>query len=93
MSVSLKLESIFSIIAALGTMQYEFENGVVAKVAKTLVITAMNLLVCYLIVEVDYASLFLSSKLIISSIKFEVFRETDFANDGLAKLERQTRSG
>ena len=58
------------------------------EVLEKLVITATNPQVCYLIVEVDYANFFLVSKLIILAIKFEVPRETDFANDSPAKLER-----
>lgn len=93
MSSSPKLDTISSIVAALDTMQYEFENGAVMEVPEKLVITATNPLVCYLIVEVDYADPFLVSKLIVLSIKFEVPGETSFANDSPAKPERQTRPG
>lgn len=93
MSSSPKLESIFSIVAALDTMQYEFENGAVMEVPEKLVIAATNPLVCYLIVEVDYADPFLVSKLIVLGIKFEVPGETGFANDSPAKPGRQTRPG
>lgn len=50
-----------------------------------LVIAATNLLMCYLIVEVDYANLFLVNKLIVLGIKFEVLGEIGFANDSSAK--------
>ena len=51
--LSPKLESIFSIFAALGTMQYEFENGAVLEVPEKLVIAVRNLLMYYLIIKVD----------------------------------------
>lgn len=69
-------------------MQYEFKNKALMEVTKNLVIAATNLLVCYLIARVDYANSFLVSKLIILGIKFEVPRETNFANDSQAKLGR-----
>ena len=93
MSLLPKLESIFSKIAAPSTMQYEFENGVVTEVSEKLVIAAMNLLVYYLIIKVDYADPFLVSKLIVLGIKFEVFGEAGFANESRAKPGRQTRLG
>lgn len=83
-----KLESIFSIIAALNTVQYEFKNGVVTEVPEELVIAVTNLLVYYLIVKVDYIEPFLVSKLIVLGIKFEVSGETSFGNNNLAKPER-----
>ena len=92
-SSSPKLESIFSIVAAFDTMQYEFKNGAVIKVPEKLVIAVTNPLVCYLIVKVDYADLFLVSKLIVLGIKFEVPKKTGFANDSLANPGRQTRPG
>ena len=88
MFLSPKLKSIFLIVAALGTMQYKFENRAVAEVSEKLVIAAANPLMRYLIVEVDYANLFLVSKLIILGIKFEVPRKTSLANNSQAKLER-----
>ena len=93
MSSSPKLESIFSIVAALDMMQYEFENRAVIEVPEKPVIAATNLLVCYLIVEVDYADPLLVSKLIVLGIKFEVPGKTGFANDSPAKPGRQTRPG
>lgn len=93
MSSSPKLESIFSIVTALDTMQYKFKNGAVMEVPEKLVIAATNPLVCYLIVEVDYADPFLVSKLIVLGIKFEVPGETGFTNDSPAKPGRQTKPG
>ena len=55
---------------------------------ENLIIVATNLLVCYLIVEVDYANPFLVSKVIVLSIKFEVPGKTSFANDSPVKPER-----
>ena len=81
MSLSPKLESIFSNIATLDTMQYRFENRAMTEVPEKLVIAAINLLVCYLIVKIDYNNPFLISKLIVSGIKFEVLGETGVAND------------
>lgn len=85
MSLLPKLKSIFSIVTVCGIMQYKFENRAVTKVPKKLVIAATNLLVCYLIVEINYADPFLVSKLIVLGIKFEVSRETNFINDNPAK--------
>ena len=90
-STSPKLKSIFSIVVALGTMQYEFEYRAMTEVPEKLVIVATNPLVCYLIVKVDYAKPFLVSKLIVLNIKFEVPGEANFVNDILAKPERLTR--
>lgn len=45
MSLSPKLESIFSIIAALGTIQYEFKKRTVLEVLEKLIIVATNPLV------------------------------------------------
>lgn len=67
-------------------MQDESKNGALTEVTNKLIIAATTLLVCYLIVEVDYADSFLVSKLIILGIKFEIPRETNFANDSQAKL-------
>ena len=66
-------------------MQYEFENKVETEVPKKLVIAVTNSLVCYLIVEVDYANPFLVTKLIVLGIKFEVSRKTDLSNDSPIK--------
>lgn len=46
-----------------------------------------------MIVEINYANPFLVSKLIILDIKFEVFGETNFANDSPAKPGRQIKRG
>lgn len=72
-------------------MQYEFKNEIIAKMPEKLVIAATNLLVYYLIVEVNYTNLFLISKLIVLDIKFEVFKKTSFANDNLVKSKKQTK--
>lgn len=45
MSLLPKIESIFSIIIALGKMWYKFENGVLLKVLEKLIIVVTNLLV------------------------------------------------
>lgn len=58
------------------------------EVLEKLVIAATNLLVCYLIVKIDYTNSFLVSKLIILGIKFEVFKESGFVNDSLVKPKR-----
>ncbi len=55
-----KIESIFSIVAALDKIENKFKNGVVLEVPEKFVIAVTNLLVCYLIVEVSYAKLLLS---------------------------------
>lgn len=52
MASSPKLDAIFAIVEGLGTMRFEFNNGVVSEVAEKLVIAATNPLVCYLIVKV-----------------------------------------
>lgn len=70
-------------------MQYKFENRAVAKVPKKLIIAAINPLVCYLMIKIDYTNLFLVSKLIILDIKFEDSRETGFANDSQQNLEEK----
>ena len=93
MSLSPKLESIFSIVATFGTMQYEFENRAVSEVPEKLVIAATNPLVCYLIVEVSYADLLLITKLIVLGIEFKVPGKTSFASDGKAKFGGKTRPG
>ena len=58
------------------------------EVLEKLVIAATNSLVCYLIVEVDYANPFLVSKLIILGIKFKVPGKTSFVNNTPAKPGR-----
>lgn len=88
-----KLELIFSIIIALNTKQYKFENGVMIKVLKKLIIAATNLLIYYLIFEIDYNNFFLVSKLIVLGIKFKIFDKIEFINNGSAKPGRQIRPG
>lgn len=70
-------------------MQYKFENRAVAKVPEKLIIAAINPLVCYLMIKIDYTNLFLVSKLIILDIKFEDSRKTGFANDSQQNLEEK----
>lgn len=89
MSLLLKLESIFLIVAAFNIMQYKLKNKAIARVFKKFIIIITNLLISYLIFKVDYINLFLVSKLIIFNIKFEVLKETSFANNSLAKFEKQ----
>lgn len=84
------MKSIFSIITTINTIEYEFKNGVVLEIPKKLVIMTMNLLICYLIVKIDYAKLLLITKLIFIGIEFEVFGEASCTYDGLAKLQRET---
>ena len=62
-------------------------------VPEKFVIAVTNLLVHYLIVEVDYTNPFLVSKFIILGIKFEVSGKTGLANDSLAKPGKQTKPG
>lgn len=91
MSLSLKLQSIFSIIISLGMMQYEFENGAVLEVPEKLVIVASNPLICYLIIEVSYADPLLITKRIVLGIELKVSDKTSFISDSTAKLARKTR--
>lgn len=91
MCLSPKLKSIFSIVAVLATIQYEFKNKAVAEIPEKLEIAATNPLVWYLIVKIDYGNLFVVNKLIVFGIKFEVSGETNFVNDSPAKPRRQTR--
>ena len=86
-----KIEFIFSIIAFLDKMKYEFENRAVLKVPKKLIIMATNLLVCYLIVKVSYAKALLITKLIFIGIEFKVFRKASCTYDNSAKPGRETR--
>lgn len=72
-------------------MQYKFENEVVLKVPKKLMIVATNLQICYLIIKISYANLLLITKLIILGIKFKIFKEISFANDCIAKLRRKKK--
>lgn len=92
MSLSLKMESIFSIVATLDKIEYELKNGVMLKVPKKLVIAITNPLVCYLIVKVNYIRPLLIIKLIFISIEFKVFKEVSYTYDGLAKPKRETKS-
>ena len=91
MSLFPKMESIFSIIASLDKIKYEFENEAVLKVPEKLVIAATNPLICYLIVEVSYARVLLITKLMFKGIKFKVFGEASYTYDGPAKPGRETR--
>lgn len=93
MFLLLKLESSISIVAAFGKIQYKFKNKIVTEVLEKLVIAVTNLLVCYLIVKVDYANPFLVNKLIVLGIEFHVSGKTSFANNSLVKLKRQTTLG
>lgn len=63
------------------------------KMPEKLIIIATNLLIYHLIVKVDYANLFLISKLIVLGIEFEIPKETSFANDSSAKPEKQIKLG
>lgn len=91
MSLSLKIESIFFIVAVFDKMEYEFENKTVLEVPKKLIIVATNLLVCYLIVKVSYIKLLLITKLIFIGIEFEIFGEISCTYDGPTKPRRETR--
>ena len=91
MSLSPKLESIFSIIASFDKMKYEFKNRVVLEVPEKLFIAATNPLVCYLIVEVSYARALLITKLIFIGIEFDVPREASCTYNDPAKPRRETR--
>lgn len=72
-------------------MQYEFKNGVVLELPEKLMITAINSLVCYLIVKISYADPLLITKLIVLGIEFKFPRETSFTNDGTAKPRKKIR--
>ncbi len=89
MSSSPKMESIFFIVAALDKMEYKFENEMVLEVLEKLVITMINLLVCYLIIEVRYVRLLVITKLIFISITFKVSGEASCTYDGLVNLEEK----
>lgn len=91
MSLSPKMKSIFSIIAILGKMHYEFENKTVLKLPKKLIIAPTNQLVCYLIVKVSYARSLLITKLIFIDIGFKVSREASYTYNGSAKPKEETR--
>lgn len=54
-------------------------------------IATTNPLVCYLIIKISYVNLLLITKLIVLGIEFNVFEETSFASDGIAKFGRETR--
>lgn len=58
---------------------------------KKLLITATNLLVYYLIIEVSYIELLVITKLMFIDIEFEIFREVSYTYDSSAKLEREIR--
>lgn len=91
MFLSPKLELIFSIITTFDTMQYKFKNEAVSKMPKKLVIIAINLLVCYLIVKINYIDLLLITKMIILYVEFKVLRETSFASNNIAKPAKKTK--
>lgn len=82
----------FSIVATFYIIQNKFNNRVVLKMLKKLVIAMTNTLICYMIVEVCYTNLCLISKLIILGIKFKISsRKTSFANYNIVKLKREIR--
>lgn len=92
MSLSLKIESIFSTVTALDKMQYKFKNRAVLEMLEKLVIVMSNQLVYYLIIEVSYAKSLLITKLMFINIKFEVFRKISYAYDISTKTRKETRS-
>lgn len=55
-----------------------------------LIIIAINLLICYLIIKINYAKLLLITKLIFIDIKFEVSKETNCIYDGFVKPGKKT---
>lgn len=73
-------------------MHYKFENRVISKILKKLVILATNLLIYYFIVKVGYNNQLLIIKLIVLDIEFEVFGKISFANNNLTKLEKVRKS-
>lgn len=87
-----KMKSIFSIFLALNKIQYKFKNRAVSKLLEKLVIVVTNLLICQLIVKMNYKKLLLIIKLIFVGIEFEIFREANCTYNGLAKPEKKTRS-
>lgn len=91
MSLSPKIDSIFSIVAAPNKMEYELENGAVLEVPRKLVIMIKNPLVCYLIIEVNYARRLLIIKLMIIGIEFEHSGKASCIYDGSTKPERETK--
>ncbi len=91
MFLSSKMKSIFSIVVTLNKMKYEFKNGVILKVSEKLVIAATNPLMCYLIIQVNYAKLLLITKLMFIGIEFEFPREASYTYDGPAKPRREIR--
>lgn len=89
--MSSKIELILSNIIALDKMKYKFENEAVLEVLEKLIITATNLLVCYLIIKVYYTRLLLITKLIFLGIEFKVFRKANCTYDDIAKPGRETQ--
>lgn len=61
------------------------------EISKKLVIAAINLLVCYLIVEVSYAGPLLITKLMFIGIEFEIPKETSCTYDNSAKPGKEAR--
>lgn len=74
-------------------MQYEFKNGAVLKIPEKFVIIAINLWVCYLIVNIGDIKLLPISKLMVIGIEFEILRKKRFAYSGIVKSYKKIKSG
>lgn len=83
-----KFESIFIFITTFWIIQYKFKS---IKNAKKLLFTAINLLIYYLIVKVDYTDHLLIINRIILNIIFKVSKKIKFANDDIAKSEKEIK--
>lgn len=60
------------------------------KLPEKLVITATNLLMYYMIVEISYTGSLLITKLIVLGVEFKIPGKTSFASDGIVKLTEKT---
>lgn len=86
------MKSIIFIVTTFGKMQYEFENKIILKVPKKLIIIVINPLICYLITEVSYIKQLLIIKLIFISIKFEFLNKISYTYDSSVKPRKKNKT-
>lgn len=86
-----RMVSTFSIIATLYKIEYKFKNGVMLEIPKKLISAVINLLVCFLIVEVSYARSLLITKLMFIGIEFEILKEASCTYNDLSKLGKEIK--
>lgn len=72
-------------------MQFEFENKVILKILEKLIIEIINLLIYYLIIEINNIKLLLITKFIILDIKYKISKNTNIIKNNIVKFEKKLK--